>query len=174
MNWMRSHMAGRSDTLRALMLAACCGLAACSTQVASEQAPSESLPTDAVHPVSGLDVIILKVTSGETSHGFQVEVAASREEQRQGLMFRTSMGADEGMIFPFEEPRWASFWMRNTVIPLDIIFIDPDGRIINIAENTTPYSEESVRSLAPAGAVLELNAGRSAELGIGPGDLVEW
>jgi len=68
----------------------------------------------------------------------------------------------------------ASFWMRNTVIPLDIIFVGPDGRILNIAANTVPYSEESVRSVGPAGAVLELNAGRTAELGVAAGDLVEW
>ncbi len=160
--------------LRALMLPFAIALAACSTQAASEQTAPESLPTDAVHPVSGLEVIVLKVTSGERTHGFQVEVAATREQQRQGLMFRTSMGPDEGMLFPLERVRMASFWMRNTVIPLDIIFIGPDNRILNIAEHTTPYSEDSIPSIAPAKAVLELNAGRTAELGIAPGDLVEW
>ncbi len=151
-------------------------LAACSTQAGSTAtaAPTEDA-APAVHPQSGLELVPLTITTQDgAEHSFTVEVAATRDDQRQGLMFRTSMGADEGMIFPFPQPRMASFWMRNTVIPLDIIFIDPDGRILNIAENTVPYSEESVRSVGPAGAVLELNGGRTAELGITAGDLVEW
>ena len=151
-------------------------LAGCSAQGAAETpaVPAEE-QTAAVHPQSDLEVIPLTVTKQDGSeHAFRVEVAATQESQRQGLMFRTSMGADEGMIFPFPQPRMASFWMRNTVIPLDIIFVGPDGRILNIAANTVPYSEESVRSVGPAGAVLELNAGRTAELGVAAGDLVEW
>ena len=151
-------------------------LAGCTAQGAAETpaAPSEE-QASSIHAESGLEVIPLTVTAQTgDEHGFAVEVAASAEEQRQGLMFRTSMGADEGMIFPLAEVRMASFWMRNTVIPLDIIFIGPDNRILNIAENTTPYSEAPVPSIAPAMAVLELNAGRTAELGIAAGDLVEW
>ena len=89
-------------------------------------------------------------------------------------MFRTAMGANEGMIFPMQPPRMASFWMKNTVIPLDIIFIGPDRRILNIAANTVPYSEDPVPSAGKVSAVLELNAGRAAALGIGPGDKVDW
>jgi uncharacterized membrane protein (UPF0127 family) len=84
------------------------------------------------------------------------------------------MGPDEGMLFPMDPPRKASFWMRNTVIPLDIIFVGPDRRIINIAADAVPYSEENLHSDSPAAAVLELNGGRVAELGIEPGDKVEW
>ena len=84
------------------------------------------------------------------------------------------MGKDEGMLFPMEPPREASFWMKNTVISLDIIFIGTDGRILNIAENAVPYSEEPRRAAGLAAAVLELNGGRAAELGIVPGDKVEW
>lgn len=149
-------------------------LAACSTQVASESAASESLAVDAKHPVSGLKVIILKVTSGERTHGFQVELAESPEEQARGLMFRTDLGDDEGMLFPSNPPAPRSFWMKNTPLSLDIIFIGMDGRILNIADHTEPYSFESVRSDGIASAVLELRAGRSAELGIGPGDKVSW
>ncbi|TIX49852.1 DUF192 domain-containing protein [Alteraurantiacibacter aquimixticola] len=156
-------------------LAGAAMLAACSTQAASEAQTAPVLAESAVHPESGLEVIPLTVTTqGGEEHSFRVEVAATAQEQQRGLMFRTAMGADEGMIFPFTQPRMASFWMRNTVIPLDIIFIGPDGRIVNIAADTTPYSEESVRSVDIAGAVLELNAGRSAELGIAAGDMVEW
>jgi uncharacterized membrane protein (UPF0127 family) len=89
-------------------------------------------------------------------------------------MFRTEMGADEGMIFPMDPPRDAAFWMKNTVIPLDIIFIGTDRRILNVAANTVPYSESPVISAGVTSAVLELNAGRAAELGIGPGDTVTW
>jgi uncharacterized membrane protein (UPF0127 family) len=78
------------------------------------------------------------------------------------------------MIFPHEPPRMASFWMKNTLIPLDIIFVRPDGTIANIAENTVPLSLEPVPSLEPVGAVLELAGGRTAELGIKAGDKVEW
>ena len=91
-----------------------------------------------------------------------------------GLMYRNKLAPDRGMIFPFETPRVASFWMRNTLIPLDIIFVRDDGSIANIAANTVPYSEEPVPSDGPVAAVLEIAGGRSAELGIKPGDKVEW
>ena len=84
------------------------------------------------------------------------------------------MGADEGMIFPMSPPRMASFWMRNTVIPLDIVFVGSDGRILNIAAQAIPYNETPLNSIGPVKAVLELNGGRAAALGIGPGDLVKW
>lgn len=127
----------------------------------------------AVHAVSGLPVVDLTVRSGAKTHAFRVEVAASQEEQAKGLMFRTEMGADEGMIFPEATPRRPSFWMKNTVIPLDIIFIAPNGRILNIA-NALPYDLTPVPSEGIAGAVLELNGGRAAQLGIKPGDKVSW
>ncbi len=148
-------------------------LAACSTQGSAGEAAATV--ESGVHPVSGLQVIPLTVTTtGGRPHRFRVEVAATGEQQQRGLMFRTEMGADEGMIFPLERVRMASFWMHNTVIPLDIIFIGPDHKVINIAANAVPYSETSRPSTAPAAAVLELNGGRAAALGIGPGALVEW
>ena len=91
-----------------------------------------------------------------------------------GLMFRTKLDPDRGMIFPLHPARDASFWMRNTLIPLDMIFVRSDGSIANIEANTVPYSEEPVRSAGPVAAVLEIAGGRSAELGIEPGDKVEW
>lgn len=147
-------------------------LAACSQQ-AAEQAPAASSSAASVHPESGLEVIPVTVTSSTGEHVFAAELAASDMEQARGLMFRTAMGADEGMIFPYDPPEPLSFWMRNTVLPLDIIFIGPDRRILNIAEGV-PYNEVSVHSTGPASAVLELNGGRAEELGIVPGDLVEW
>ncbi|RYD86592.1 MAG: DUF192 domain-containing protein [Sphingomonadales bacterium] len=110
---------------------------------------------------------------------FHVDVARTAAEQERGLMFRTGIPADGGMIFtpyPAEGggPREASFWMKNTPSPLDIIFIRPDGTIAAIAENTIPYSEDPVKSGEPVSAVLEINGGKAAELGIAPGDKVTW
>lgn len=151
-------------------------LSACSSSAsegASAQAASPAAET-ARHPESGLRIIPLTVTHDGKRFQFRVELAQSRYEQAKGLMFRTAMGADEGMLFPMDPPRQASFWMKNTVIPLDIIFIDGDRRILNIAANAVPYSEKNLDSDGLAAAVLELNGGRAAELGIAPGDKVDW
>jgi len=96
------------------------------------------------------------------------------QEQARGLMFRTELGPNEGMVFPRNPPDVASFWMKNTPLPLDIIFIGEDGRIMNIAANTVPYSLDSVSAVGLTSAVLEIPGGRAAELGIEPGDAVEW
>ena len=87
-------------------------------------------------------------------------------------MFRESLAPDGGMLFVFDEVRPAAFWMKNTLIPLDMLFIGADGRIVNIAEQTTPLSTESRPSAAPVRAVLEINGGLSRMLGIAPGDHV--
>jgi uncharacterized protein len=123
---------------------------------------------------SGLELIPLEIRSGDRTHRFTVEVAATPDEQARGLMFRESLEPDEGMIFPFPSPRIASFWMRNTLIPLDMIFIRDDGTIARVAAETVPLSEESVSSHEPVAAVLELRGGRAAELGIEEGDRVSW
>ena len=116
----------------------------------------------------------LTIRSGSRSHGFTVEVARTSDEQSQGLMFRESLGPNQGMLFPFDAPRDAGFWMKNTLIPLDMIFIRADGTIARIAANTEPHSLEPVISGEPVVAVLEIRGGRSAELGIREGDRVEW
>lgn len=127
----------------------------------------------ATHPESGLALIEVTVTSGETRHSFTTEVAASQEEQMRGLMFRTELGDNEGMIFPSYQAQSRSFWMKNTPLPLDLIFIGPDKRITNIGHGE-PYSTASIPSDGPALAVFEIRGGRSEELGIKPGDAVEW
>ncbi len=119
------------------------------------------------------------IESGDAKHIFKVDVARTAEQQKQGLMFRTGIPADGGMLFaPYPPegggPREASFWMKDTPSPLDIIFIRADGTIATIAENTVPFSEDPVRSGEPVAAVLEINGGRAAELGISPGDKVRW
>jgi uncharacterized membrane protein (UPF0127 family) len=154
-------------------LAALLAFAACSQGGPDATAkPSPAAP--AVHPESGLRVIPLKVKSAGRAHAFRVEVATTPQEQAKGLMFRTKMGADEGMIFVNDPPRRAAFWMRNTVIPLDIIFIGTDHRILNIAADAVPYDERPLPSAGVTSGVLELNGGRAAQLGIKAGDKVSW
>ena len=127
----------------------------------------------AVHPVSGLETIPVAVTTGSGVRTFRAEVVDTPEKRSRGMMGRTEMGADEAMIFLYEDMRNFSFWMKDTPLALDIIFIDEDRRVINIGEGV-PYSEADVKSNAPGIAVLELVGGRAAELGIEPGDRVEW
>lgn len=157
------------------ILAAALALGACSSGVIEGGSGAASAKTraSAVHAVSGLPVIDLAVHGKGGKHAFRVEVAATTEQQAKGLMFRTQMGADEGMLFPTDPPRRAAFWMKNTVIPLDIIFVGANGRILNI-ENAKPYDLSPVPSAGLAAAVLELNGGRAAELGIAAGDKVSW
>ena len=123
---------------------------------------------------AGLEQVPLTIESSGKTHRFIVEVAETGEQQAQGLMFRQSLAPDRGMVFPRDPPGDASFWMKNTLIPLDIIFIRADGTIARIAENTVPMSLDPVPSLEPVGAVLEIAGGRSAELGIKAGDKVRW
>ena len=118
--------------------------------------------------------IPLTIQEGGKTHKFNVEVARTSEEQARGLMFRTSLPADGGMIFPFPKPRIASFWMKNTLIPLDMIFIRADGSIDRIAENTIPESLDPVVSGGDVAAVLELAGGTSAKLGLDEDATVSW
>lgn len=157
----------------AIVLAACSSRSDAGAQAAPSPSPA---PTElAVHPQSGLQVIPLTIHRGGHMLRFRVEAARTSAEQARGLMFRTKMGANEGMIFPSDPPRaGVAFWMKNTVIPLDIIFIGTDKRILNIAANATPYSLAPIPSVGITAGVLELNGGRAAELGIVPGDKVEW
>ena len=119
------------------------------------------------------------ITGPGGTNVFKVEVAGTVEKQAQGLMYRTDLPRDGGMLFwPYPPgggaPRAASFWMKNTPTPLDIVFIRADGTIARIAENTIPFSETQVPSGEPVAAVLELVGGRAAELGIAEGDRVTW
>ena len=103
-----------------------------------------------------------------------VEVAAAPDEQERGLMFRPSLAPDRGMIFPLPAPVVATFWMKNTLIPLDMIFIRADGTIAKVAAQTVPMTLDLVGSDEPVTAVLEIAAGRAAQLGIRAGDRVDW
>ena len=162
--------------MKRIAFAVALGLAACSPQAQERAAAASPAPaqTASVHPVSGLQVIPLTISQNGNVHHFRVEVASTEPEQERGLMFREQMGPDEGMIFPHDPPRVASFWMKNTVIPLDIVFIGTDHRIINVSANATPYSLDPRTSDGLTSAVLELNGGRIAQLGFTPGALVQW
>jgi uncharacterized protein len=117
---------------------------------------------------------VVTIAQGTATHRFSVEVARTPAEQAQGLMHRTSLPADSGMLFPFATPKFASFWMKNTFIPLDIIFIRADGSVDRIAENTIPESLEPIVSGGEVAAVLELAGGTAARLGIDESARVSW
>ena len=104
---------------------------------------------------------------------FNVEFVDTDASRERGLMFRTTLAPNAGMLFDFLTPQQTAFWMKNTYISLDIIFIGPDGHILNIAKQATPLSEDSLLSAGPVRGVLEIPGGRSDELDIGPGDLVK-
>jgi len=157
------------------MLRLMIALALAATASACNAEPQGSAMRPAAAPTSSeLPRVPLEVRSGSRTHRFTVEVARTSQEQARGLMFRERLGPGEGMLFPFSPPRPASFWMKNTLIPLDMIFIRPDGTIGRIAANTVPHSLESVAFGEPAAAVLEIAGGRSAALGIREGDRVSW
>ncbi|WP_262691314.1 DUF192 domain-containing protein [Kordiimonas aestuarii] len=112
------------------------------------------------------------VETSSTSHRFTVELALNDQERARGLMYREELEADKGMLFIFDDSAPRSFWMRNTYIPLDIIFIRADGRILNIVREARPRTDTPRQSVGRAIAVLEIAGGRAAELAINAGDYV--
>lgn len=124
---------------------------------------------------AGLDQVPLTIiTANRKVQHFIVEVARTPEEQEHGLINRQSLAANRGMIFPYEPAQPVAFWMKNTLIPLDMVFISPGGKILRIEPNVVPLSLDPVGSGDAVEAVLELAGGRSAEAGIAPGDQVNW
>jgi uncharacterized membrane protein (UPF0127 family) len=155
--------------------AAALSLSACTMPANGGSQPAGCSPGAAVgQSAAGLEQVTLCLTSANKTHAFTIEVARTTAQQAKGLMFRKELADNTGMIFPFPEPRIASFWMKNTVIPLDIIFVRADGTIESIAANTIPYSTVPVSSGEPVIAVLELRGGLTAEMGITSGDKVVW
>lgn len=114
----------------------------------------------------------LVIESANGDHTFSVEVVDTDQTRAKGLMFRTDLGPDSGMLFDFKESRPVSFWMQNTLIYLDMIFITEEGLVANIHANAVPHDTTSIPSDGPVMFVLEIPGGRSAELGIKPGDKV--
>lgn len=130
--------------------------------------PSVALAQSAALPT---ETLVIFTASGR--HGFEVEVARTAAEQARGLMERRYLPANRGMIFDYPEAQPVSMWMENTFIPLDMLFVGADGRIVRIAERTEPHSRRLIPSGAPVRAVIELNAGTAARIGAAVGDPVE-
>ena len=150
--------------LRHALFLALLPLAACASPAPVGEQPS-------VAP-SGLTQVPLTIRTAKGPRRFTVEVAATPAQQATGLMFRREMVADHGMIFPFPEPRVASFWMKDTYLPLDLVFIRADGTIESVGDGV-PLDETPVGSGEEVTSVLELNGGTAERLGIAPGDRVE-
>ena len=121
---------------------------------------------------SGLLPLTIQTASGRAT--FLVELARTPAQQERGLMYRRSLAAARGMLFPFVPPRPAAFWMKNTLIPLDLLFVRADGTIARIAANAVPGSLATIESGEPVAAVLEIAGGRAAATGMKEGDRVSW
>lgn len=121
---------------------------------------------------SGLPVWTIAIESHSGAHKFRVEVAADDASRAQGLMHRTHLAHDAGMLFDFHQPMMTAFWMKDTPLPLDILFVRADGTISSIAADAVPYSTAQIVSPEPVRAVIEINGGVTAAMGIAPGDRV--
>lgn len=115
--------------------------------------------------------IAVETAAGER-HSFQVELAVRREQFGRGLMFRREMAKDAGMLFVLRRPQTINMWMKNTYLPLDMLFLNSEGKIVKIAERTVPLSTELIPSTRPVKGVLEVNAGTAERLGLAVGDRV--
>jgi uncharacterized protein len=131
------------------------------------------LGTLAVAPAQAAGETTIDIVSKSGVHAFDVELATNDAERERGLMFRKELPEGHGMLFDFVQDRPVAFWMHNTYISLDMIFIRGDGSILRIAENTQPLSDRLVPSGGPIRAVLEVIAGTARKFGIAPGDRVE-
>jgi uncharacterized membrane protein (UPF0127 family) len=147
-------------------------LLACSPPAPAQNASAESTSLDP-RAQTGLREVPVTIRSKDRVHHFTVEVAATPEQQERGLMFRNSLADNRGMIFPYDPPENAAFWMKNTLIPLDLVFIRADGTIVRIA-TAQAMDLTPVPAGEPIGAVLELRGGLCAQLGIKEGDIVTW
>jgi uncharacterized membrane protein (UPF0127 family) len=145
-----------------LVLAFACACAA-SAQIVGE--PSSAL-------LSGMPRGHVWIETAGGTHTFQVWIADNDRRRQQGLMFIKDLPADHGMLFLFDRPQPVSFWMKNTYISLDIVFITSEGLVANIAHRTQPLSLTPIESVAPVTAVLEIAAGTAARIGLAPGDRV--
>ena len=127
-----------------------------------------------VAPAGAADTgtLVLKTDSGD--HPYTVEIATTPSEQAKGLMFRRILPQSHGMLFLYDPPREIGMWMRNTYIPLDMIFVDAKARVLRIETHTEPFSTDIISSGGAVAAVLELNAGQADKIGLKPGDAVVY
>lgn len=159
-------MTGGNVTRRALFAAAALAVVFAAHSVATWAQPQQ------VQSRISFETAELFIESGGRRHRFAVEMADTDERRALGLMYRTTLPADAGMLFDFKVDQPVAMWMRNTRIPLDMLFIRRDGRVANIAQRTIPFSEATISSQGPVRAVLELNGGTAERLGIKAGDRV--
>lgn len=130
-------------------------------------------PARTPDPFPNLTQAEIEVAAAGGTHRFRVWIADDDRSRTRGLMFVREMPADRGMLFIFQVPQPAAFWMKDTYLSLDLIFIDPQGRVLNIARDARPLSLTPIRSDGPIIAVLELAAGTAARIGLAPGDRIE-
>lgn len=150
----------------ALLIAAAMGVGALLWAGQSGKAPEATSHTGEL-PRERLELV-----TGSGTHVLDVEIAETPQEQALGLMFRTGLPDDQGMLFPHKTPRELTMWMRNTYIPLDMVFILADGTVHRIEARTEPFSERIIASEGEVSAVLEIAGGAAARLGLKPGDKV--
>ncbi len=148
-----------------LLLMISCGVIYAAMAYKEDTSNPEALPP---LPAEALNII-----TPRGMHTFNVEVVREPDDMRRGLMFREEVPKDTGMLFDFGHQRRLAMWMKNTIVPLDMLFIDVRGVIVDIAENTTPFSLTPIVSGHPALAVLEIRAGTCNHYGINKGDRVE-
>jgi uncharacterized protein len=123
-------------------------------------------------PADSVERRTVEIASKSGVHAFKVDLAATDRERGRGLMFHRSLPQSYGMLFDFKRDQDVDMWMKNTYVPLDMIFIRSDGGILRIADNTRPLSERLIPSGGPVRAVLEVAGGTARKLGIAPGDRV--
>jgi uncharacterized membrane protein (UPF0127 family) len=136
--------------------------------------PLLPLVTDPAFAKMRLDRLSIQPSGGGSPHAFDIELATTDQEKSLGLMFRTKLGDSEGMLFPYGAATDVSMWMRNTYIPLDMVFIRADGTIHRIEVNAEPLSDRVISSGGAVSAVLELAGGATGRLGIKAGDHVNY
>lgn len=146
---------------------ACMALAMTAACTADE--PGYQVPPQ----LAGLPMSEISIETGSGTHRFRVWIAADFASRERGLMFVREMPEDHGMLFLLDRVQYTSFWMKDTFLALDLVFIGPDERVVNIAHGARPFSEDPIPSAAPVTAVLELVGGTAARIGLAPGDRIE-
>jgi uncharacterized membrane protein (UPF0127 family) len=136
--------------------------------IAFAAAAARAQETEVVFPKSSLVIV-----TGAKELKFDIEMATTEAQRQRGLMYRKQMGAYEGMLFDFHQEQPVSFWMKNTLIPLDMVFIAGDGTVKHVHANAVPHSTDTIPSQFPVRGVLEINGGSAKLLGIKPGDKVK-
>ncbi len=130
-------------------------------------------PPDMAQHLPSVSVLV-RHGDGAPDTRLSIELALTSDQQEKGLMHRTDLGPGEGMLFPVLPPRTPSFWMKDTPVPLDLVFIRPDGGVAKVAERARPNDPTPIFADVPVAGVLELRGGEAASLGIGEGDHVSW